>query len=167
MKSKTGSFLSLAIMLVVGVIFLAHPGDTLITAARIIGVALIVIGAIGIASQVLRKDNKSLVAIVVYAVEVVAGIIIMSSPAFVISLFPIIIGLIVVIYGVSDILASLQMKKRGMDSWKIGIIFAVISVILGILILCHPFGIAANIVRVIGIVLVYKAITGMFIRFKL
>ena len=41
MKGKTSSFLSLAIMLGVGVFFLLHPGDTLIAATRIIGIVLI------------------------------------------------------------------------------------------------------------------------------
>lgn len=167
MKGKTSSFLSLAIMLAVGVFFLLHPGDTLITAARIIGIALIVIGAIGVLNQLLRKEDKIVPAIIVYGVEVIAGIIILSSPAFVISLYPIIIGIIVVLYGVSDVLSSIQMKRLGIAAWKPSIILAAISVILGIVILCNPFGTVSALVRIIGVVLIYKAITGMFIRIKL
>ena len=167
MKGKTSSFLSLAIMLAVGVFFLLHPGDTLISAARIVGIALIVIGALGMVNQLLRKDEKIMAAVIVYAVEIIAGIIILSSPAFVISLYPIIIGIIVVIYGASDVLSAIQMKRLGMESWKPSIVLAAISVILGVLILLNPFSTVSTLVRIIGIVLIYKAITGMFIRIKL
>ena len=167
MRGKTSSFVSLAIMLAVGVFFLLHPGDTLITAARIVGIALVVIGAIGVLNQLLRKEDKIIPAIVVYAVEVVAGIVILSSPAFVISLYPIIIGIIVALYGLSDVLSAIQMKRLGMSVWKPSIVMAIISVILGILILCNPFGTVSTLVRIIGLVLIYKAITGMFIRIKL
>lgn len=167
MKGKTSSFLSLAIMLAVGVFFLLHPGDTLITAARIVGIALIVIGAIGVLNQLLRKEDRIIPAIIVYAVEVVAGLVILSSPAFVISLYPIIIGIIIALYGLSDVLSAVQMKRLGMAAWKPSIVMAIISVILGVLILCNPFGTVSTLVRIIGVVLIYKAITGVFIRIKL
>jgi len=126
-----------------------------------------VIGAIGVLNQLLRKEDKIIPAIIVYGIEVIAGIIILSSPAFVISLYPIIIGIIVVLYGLSDVLSAIQMKRLGITAWKPSIILAAISVILGIVILCNPFGTVSALVRIIGIVLIYKAITGMFILVKL
>lgn len=167
MRGKTSSFVSLAIMLAVGVFFLLHPGDTLITAARIVGIALVVIGAIGVLNQLLRKEDKIIPAIVVYAVEVVAGIVILSSPAFVISLYPIIIGIVIALYGLSDVLSAIQMKRLGMSVWKQSIVMAIISVVLGIVILCNPFGTVSTLVRIIGVVLIYKAVTGLYIRIKL
>ena len=59
------------------------------------------------------------------------------------------------------------MKRLGMAARKPIIVMAIMSVILGVLILCNPFGTVSTLVRIIGVVLIYKAITGMFIRIKL
>lgn len=167
MKGKSGSFLSLAIMLGVGVFFVLHPGDTAVAAARIIGAALVVLGAIGLINQILKKQDKSVIAIIVYAVEAVFGVIVLASPGFVISLYNVIFGLIVAAYGLSDLLSAMRMKKLGLGSWTAALVLAIISVVLGIVIICNPFGTVSLLVRVTGIVLIYKAVSGMFIRLKM
>ena len=162
--NKKSSFLMLGIMLLVGIYLLIRPGETLFTAAKIMGAALVVIGAIGLVNQLLLREKMLLPVILVYAVEIVAGIILFSSPDFVISLLPIILGIVVVIYGLSDVQTALRLKKAGHPAWKRALVFSLITVVLGIILLLYPFETVAALVRVLGVILIYKAIVGILLR---
>ena len=163
-KKQTSSFLMLGIMLLVGIFLLARPGASLVTAAKIIGGALVVIGAIGLINQLLHPEDRALPRVLVYAVEVVAGLVIFSAPGFVISLFPILVGIVVMVYGLSDVQTALRLKKEGHPTWARGMVLAVISVVLGLILLMNPFGTVSTLVRIIGIVLIYKAVTGFLLQ---
>lgn len=165
-RSKMNAIVSMIIMIAVGVFLLIRPGDTLTTAVRIIGIALLVLGAVGIASQLVKKDDRSVISLIISAVEAVIGIIIIASPAFVVSLFPIIVGVIIALYGLSDLLAALNMKKADNGGWKLALILSVITIILGIVLFANPFKTMSTLVRIIGVVLVYKGVTGLIIRLK-
>ena len=110
-KTKINMIVSMLIMIAVGIFLLIRPGDTLTTAVRIFGIALLVLGAVGVVSQLLQKDDRSVISLIISAVEAVVGIIIIASPAFVVSLFPIVVGVIVALYGLSDLITALNMKK--------------------------------------------------------
>lgn len=156
----------MAIMLVVGIIFLIYPGGTLITATRILGIALLLMGAVGIVLPLLRKEDMSTPDVIVSAVEAIAGIIVLASPSFVISLYPVIVGIIIALYGLSDVMTALHMKQVDIGSWKTALILAVITVVLGVVVLVNPFKTMSVLVRIVGIVLIYKGITGLFIQLK-
>ena len=165
-KTKINMIVSMLIMIAVGIFLLIRPGDTLTTAVRIFGIALLVLGAVGVVSQLLQKDDRSVISLIISAVEAVVGIIIIASPAFVVSLFPIVVGVIVALYGLSDLITALNMKKADIGSWKLALILAVITIILGVILFANPFKTMSTLVRIIGVVLVYKGVTGLFIRLK-
>lgn len=165
-KSKINAIVSTIIIIAVGVFLLIRPGETLTTAVRLFGIALLVLGAMGVVSQLIKRDDRSVISLIISVVEAVIGIIIIASPAFVVSLFPIIVGIIIALYGLSDLLAALNMKKADIGSWKIALILSVITIILGIVLFVNPFKTMSTLVRIIGVVLVYKGITGLFIRLK-
>ena len=164
-KSKINTIVSMLVMIAVGAFLLIRPGDTLTTAVRIFGIALLVIGAVGIASQLLKKDERNVIGLIISAAEAIAGVII-ASPAFVVSLFPIVVGVIVALYGLSDLITALNMKKEDIGAWKLALILSTITIILGVILFMNPFQTMTTLVRIIGVVLVYKGITGLFIWLK-
>lgn len=164
-KSKLGSIVSTLVLIVLGVILLVHPGDTLNLAVRLVGVALILVGAVGVVTQLVKKEDKSVFSIIVGLIEIVVGIIVLAAPTFVVSLFPIIVGIVVALYGISDLVAAVQLKKAGANNgWAL--ILAAITVLLGIILIFNPFKTLTTLIRVIGIVLIYKGVTGLIIRLK-
>lgn len=164
-KSKLGSIVSTLVLIVLGVILLVHPGDTLNLAVRLVGVALILVGAVGVVTQLVKKEDKSVFSIIVGLIEIVVGIIVLAAPTFVVSLFPIIVGIVVALYGISDLVAAVQLKKAGAsNTWAL--ILAAITVLLGIILIFNPFKTLTTLIRVIGIVLIYKSVTGLIIRLK-
>lgn len=164
-RSKNDSLLTAIITVAAGLILLLHPGDTLNAAARLIGGALLLIGCVTVVLQLLKKESKSTGAIILAAVEIVLGVVIMSAPGFIVSLFPVIVGILIAASGVSDLLEVNRIRKLG-GRWTAALILSVITLILGLVILLNPFKTMAALVRVIGFVLIYQGVTGFFIRKK-
>lgn len=161
MKKET--IISLAIMLLAGLFFLIHPGDSLTLACRIFGIALILAGAIGTVSEIGYGVNKNDKWLACYIVEILTGILVLAAPEFVINLFPFIIGLILVAFGIVDIVRAVLIFLETVDGWKGVLLFAIITVILGIVIMCNPFGTSKLLVRIIGLVLIYRAVSDLIL----
>lgn len=165
-KSKLASILIAVIMIAVGVILFARPGETLTTVLRIFGAALLVVGGIGIISLIVRKDQKaSPVEFLIPGLEAVAGLIILAAPQIVVTPFPIVIGAIIALYGLSDVYDAFRRRKNG-EPWQTPLILSVITVVLGLLVLFHPFGTMTVLVRIIGAVLVYQGAIELYLRLK-
>ena len=157
---KKNSIITAVIMIAVGLWLFIHPGNALAAAIRIFGAAILLLGAVGLVSQLVRKEGRSAGDIAVAAVEIVAGIFILAAPGFIVSIFPFIAGVIIALFGLADFITALKTKK------KVSAVLPVITVVLGIVILAHPFETISGLVRIIGIVLVYRGVTGTFIHAK-
>lgn len=164
-KTKLYPIVSMLILIVLGIVLIVHPGETLDLAVRLIGAALLLIGAFTVVGQILKKEDRDYLTLCLGAVEAVAGIIVLASPRFVVSLFPVIVGIIVALYGVSDLVAAIRLRRSGAnDVWAL--VLAGVTVLLGVILIFAPFKTMTVLVRVIGFILVYKGVTGLLIRLK-
>lgn len=159
---KTQSLISWLIMFVVGLIFLIHPGGPVV-AARILGIALLIIGILGAATEAAKKVDKSDKLLLVYIMEAVVGCILLIAPFFVASAFPFIIGLILVLLGASDVVRAILVLLGNVDGWKLAVGLAVVTIVLGIIVMINPFPSLLPLICMIGVILIYRAVTGFYV----
>ena len=164
---KNSSVLSLVIMLLAGIFFLIFPGGSLHLAIRILGIGLILAGVIGAVNQVGKKVDKSDIKLLCYVAEILAGIVILAAPSFVLKAFPFIAGLIILVLGIVDVVRAVQVLLETVDGWKTSVALAALTVIVGIIIMINPFGSMKLLVRVIGAILIDQAVTGILVSRKL
>lgn len=164
---KNSSVLSLVIMLLAGIFFLVFPGGSLQLAVRILGIGLILAGVIGAAGEISKKVDKSDIKLLCCLGEILAGIIVLAAPSFVLKAFPFIAGLIILVLGVVDVVRAVQVLLETVDGWKTSVALAALTVIVGIIIMINPFGSMKLLVRVIGAILIYHAVTGILVSRKL
>lgn len=86
------------------------------------------------------------------------GLVAVIRPSVIISILPTIVGIILVVSGVVKLQDSLSLKKYGYDRWKTVLLFAVVSVVLGIVILLNPFGTGLLFIRMVGLFFVIDGI---------
>lgn len=67
------------------------------------------------------------------------------------SLLPIIVGLIAVINGVFRLQSAIEARRFGMEKWWILLVFSLVNVILGVVLLLRPFQSAMLAVRLMGL----------------
>ena len=158
---KKEVLISLVIMFLAGLFFLIYPGDTLYLAARVLGIAMILAGIVGTAAEIRNGVNKNDKWLICYIVEIIAGIILLCAPTFVIRIFPFLAGLILVAFGIVDIVRAVLIFLETVDGWKTVLAFAIVTLVLGIVIMCNPFRTSQLMVRILGLVLIYRSVTDL------
>lgn len=164
---KNATSVSLTVMLLAGILFLIFPGGSLHVAVRILGIGLILAGVISAGNEIAKKVDKSDIKLIGFLVEILAGIVLLAAPNFVLNAFPFIAGLIILVMGIVDVVRAVQVLLETVDGWKMHVALAALTVIVGIIIMINPFGSLKLAVRVIGVILIYHAVTGILVSRKL
>ena len=93
----------------------------------------------------------------------ISGIICLGLGAFlilrsdiVVSILPIVFGLFVIFDSLGRIQNALELRRCEYSSWKVFLLLAVLSVILGIVMVVDPFGTMETLVMAIGIILIIE-----------
>ena len=152
------------IMIAIGVVLILFPGATMDIAIKVIGVILLVAGATGIVMGIRGQGLYMAYTMTGAVVSVVAGIVCLVSPNLIKSILPLIMGVVILATGVFNITNSFNAKKAGASRWFVSLILAVITVILGIVILLNLNGTADLLVTIIGIVFVYNGVSTLIMR---
>lgn len=87
---------------------------------------------------------------------IVGGASVILFKALLVSLLPILFGLVILFGGVIKIQSTLGFRRMNAARWYWQLICAAVSVVLGVLILANPFSTAMMMMRVIGISLVIE-----------
>ena len=159
-------------------------GILYIILTSIVGTAVaILIGVpIGILTAVFITEvsNKKLAAIVQPAVELLAaipsviygllglmvlavGIWFLVQPKVVVSLIPIVIGLVLIFHSIRSIIEAVDARKYGYGGWSVGLIFSIISLIFGIICVTNAFDVMKTATVVVGIILIFNGVSNIWI----
>jgi uncharacterized membrane protein HdeD (DUF308 family) len=151
------------LMLGLGVFLIASPHETLKIVTEIVGICLIVDGAIAAIGAALgRVESRGLLALV-GIISVLAGLVLLRKPFSALYLFVTIIGIWFVTAGVARFVTAFSLSD-GRGSYIAG---AVLDVVAGILILSWKDISLATLAVVLGIVLVLRGLTLAYIAWKL
>lgn len=164
MLKKLNKFLNSSIamailMLLMGLIFIIFPKTSFETITYIIAVILIINGIYFI----VEKNNTYLFPgfLSLGIIELLVGTIILINPNIVKTLFPILIGIVMITKSSLDIRLSLSLKNIKGSNWLLLFICAILSVICGIIIIINPNLGSIAITTYIGIVLTIYSITNI------
>lgn len=161
MKDKAVPLLKAVVLILAGVIFLVNPGGSLLSVVKIFGAALLAYGIFTAVSQLLARDEKQPGALTAGLIAVAVGIVVFIAPAFVVSLFPVVAGVIVIIGGAKRFWDALAAKNAGDRDWPLGLALSLVCVALGVLVVVNPFGTALGFVKLIGIAGIYYGATAL------
>ena len=167
-KARTSPLLIGLIMIVLGVILVLYSGEAMATILRIAAVGFLIVGAVGIVGYFLGKDDdkKSIPRLFVYAIEAIAGLVVLINPKFVMDIYPVVMGIIIIVDGIGGLFHALAMRKEKGKPWQTMAILAGITVLLGILVICNPFATLNTLTIVIGVILVYDGVTRVIAAIK-
>jgi len=164
-KFRADMMLSALFSIVMGVILVAWPETTLDIICKAIAIILIVMGAAELVSYFWNKITYSLSGILGLVVLLI-GIWIFVKPQSVLSLIPIVIGVILAVHGVQDLKVAFDTKRNGYTKWWSMLLMAIISLALGIICIVNAFGMVTLTMQIIGIALVYDGVSDIWIVYK-
>jgi len=152
--------------ILIGGVFLFFPRVTMNTVMIIIGTLLLTGGLITlIVSNRLKlftvKGNWSGQGIM----NMVFGIVFITSPSVMVNIFMIFIGIILLLMGLLQLLGGLGLLSRTLWAWIL-LLIGVVTFGSGVFLLSDPFKSAETIIPFLGAILILNGISQLFIAWK-
>lgn len=153
------------VSIVVGIILTIFPGATLRTIGRLISAALFIMGAVSIVTYLRRSSEENFMRndFLRGLVEITLGVCTLIKADLIISILPVVLGIVVIISGCKKLQETIDMIKSKSKSWISFMVISAINIGLGVLIVCNPFKTAKTLIMMIGIGLVFGGVMDFII----
>lgn len=164
-----GSWLVTSLMcILIGLVFAIWPEMVANAANYILGGIILIVGIIYLAMSFWSKQRNFLTGfgIIFSVVLIVIGVFMLLKPEFVLSLFPMIVGGIIIIHGIIDLKRSIELASLKYKLWWIALIIAVATIGLGVLLVFNPFSAVTLAFRIIGVILIVDGVSDFWIGFQ-
>ena len=152
------------VLLLVGVILTIWPDESLNVAVNLVGSVILLFGAVTLVMNFVNKSSN--ISLFIGILSLLVGLFIIVRSETVISIMHILLGIAVLADGLSN-LKTLMDFKNDNKMWKALLISAIITSLLGIILIVKPFFIAKMVTRLGGIFIIISAIQGLFITYKI
>ena len=164
-RIKADFLLSSVLCIALGLVFIIWRASVLTIVANVLAVVLIIIGVVYMCSyflNIVTNGFSAMLGLVVLAV----GIWFLVQPKVVVSLIPIVIGLVLIFHSIRSIIEAVDAKKYGYGGSHrsaVGLIFSIISLIFGIICVTNAFDVMKTATVVVGIILIFNGVSNIWI----
>lgn len=161
-KIKADVILSALVCVALGVVLLIWPSETIDIFCKVLAAGLVIIGVMNIVNY-FRNRSMHPFGGVLGVIVVIVGVWVFVRPESLVSLVPIVIGVILCVHGIQDVKLALETKENGYEKWWSMLIIAAISILFGGLCIVKAFGVVTLALQFIGIGLIYDGISDLWI----
>lgn len=161
-RMKADVILSAALCTALGVVLLVWPAQTIDIFCKVLAVGLIILGVVDIISYFMNRSIHPFAGVLGLMVLLV-GAWVFFKPESIVSIIPIVIGVILLAHGIQDFKLGFETKSNGYDKWWSMLIIALISIILGAVCIVNAFGVVKLALQFIGVALIYDGISDLWI----
>ena len=140
---------------IIGILLLINPDIFTNTISYICGGILLTFGILKLIAY-FRGDNfetEILMAILLCA----SGVFIITKPDFIFKILAFFFGIYILGQGIYSIKGALLIKEYNKDNWTAPMVVAVLTTIVGLIIVLNPFGSIKATLKVLGIALIFSA----------
>ncbi len=164
---KSWSVLSAITMIAIGLILMIFPGVSLNVVCTVMGIAFIAWGAIRILSYFLLSIEEFMYRsdMIAGLLFILGGILMLVRQNIVLDIIPILLGLVIVISGITKLQNAVIAKRIGYDGATLYMILALISIVFGFVIMFFLSGTLAakTLFVLIGAGLVYSGGSDLYV----
>ena len=161
-RIKADVILSAVLCTALGVILLIWPAQTIDVFCKVLAVGLIILGLIDIVSYFTNRSIHPFAGALGLIILLV-GAWIFFRPESIVSIVPIVIGVILFVHGIQDLKLELETKESGYEKWWTMLFIAAICMILGIVCIINAFGMVKLALQFIGIALIYDGVSDLWV----
>ena len=142
-----------------GIILCLFNKNILMVGARIIGVLVLIYGAIQLYFYFYKRTSTSAVPLFIGLPATAFGALMLFSPESIIAIIPILSGFVIIVHSIIQIQKSLILKDNDYENWIWSFAINVILLLVGTFILLKPIQTVAFVLRIVGICLIVEAIS--------
>lgn len=166
-KYEKRSIISSIIMILVAILLIAEPATMLNTIITIFGIGILLDGLFSVILYFFTNKEQRIFsnALVEGTLEIIASILILINRGFMISIIPVIVGIWIIVKSLMKLQLSFNIKSADEKSWVFLLISSLITLVIGIIILVHPFDTMVTIAVLSGILLLVSGIVDIIESF--
>ena len=112
-RVKADAIMSAVLCIALGVVLIVWPGETINIVCKVLAAGLIILGGVELFSYITNRNGYMFTGILGLIVLIV-GVWIFLKPSSIVSLVPIVIGVILAVHGVQDVKMALESKNGGL-----------------------------------------------------
>ena len=154
------------IALIIGIICLTNPSEALAAVAIYLGILALLAGTVIMAYSLIRKSSNWKFWVSQGIFNIIIGILLVSYPKVAINVIIIFISLWVIAISIIQIFTYVNLKKSGYIS-ELLLFTAILSLLIGILLVFNPFGGAKVVAIILGIYATIYGLSSLYVAFKL
>ena len=152
------------LMIVIGLVLALWPGHVMTTAMTVLGIALLAGGGILILSWYKKKaQGVSVLRLGEGIAMALGGLFVLARPKFLITIIPFAVGALVLVNGIINLTQALEQRRKLYNRWTVSLTMAILTIVLGLLVLLNPFSTMEVLVVTIGVVFIYNGASNLFI----
>lgn len=162
MSKKASSFLVSLLYLLLGIVFLIYKDSIFSTMKFVIGIVLLIVGAIRIISVFVKnKDSKKLSLIGDFIIGLIIAVvgILLLLPIFD-SVFKYAFGLFFIVDGVGKLIEAVSHANVKNKGWWVALVVALLIIVAGVLVIVLWNTVVSYIAIIVGIMLIISGIQG-------
>lgn len=151
------------ITLILGIVLIVWPDLSGALMCYMLGGALILMGAIQLLIYLRgsREELSGKFKMMMGIILALLGIWICAKPEIVLGLIPAVLGIVLLMHAVQDLSYTIQIKNAGVERWWVALIATLITFVLAVFLIMHPFLAFEMAMIYIGIGLVYNGISDL------
>ena len=160
-QMKWETMLTSLLYIVLGIVALLIPETMVKTLGYLIGILLILAGAVSMICYLLREAHQNY-----YRNDfgyglmgIAVGILFLYKVDWIISLVPAILGILVVASGCRKLQDVIDMKRMGYGNWVLVLILAAVNVAFGVGLIMNAFEAALLFLQLVGAGLIFSGVT--------
>ena len=161
-RIRADYLISSLMCIALGIVFVVWPDKTSDLIGTVLAIIMIIIGIIYLCSFFLHIATNGLSA-AIGGIVLLLGIWILIQPSIVLTLIPIVIGVVLLAHGLRGFKESWDSKGYGYNSWGIGAALSLISMVFRVVCIVDAFGVVKLAFVLIGIALIYNGVSNIWI----
>ena len=151
--------LAAVLFIIIGVVMFIWPLRSTTIILTVIGIILLIAGAVSIIAYITTRDNP--IQLIIGIIVIVMGIILLIHPIGVIRLISIIFGIILLVHGIQNIVVMLTINKNSNQGNILGLLLGIITIIMAILLLLNGVLVWSFAVQIIAVFLIVDGIINL------
>ncbi|MCM1283425.1 MAG: DUF308 domain-containing protein [Muribaculaceae bacterium] len=161
-KIRADFLFSSVLCILLGIVFIVWKDGVIDIIGTVLAIGLVVVGVVYLSSFFLNIVTNGL-SVLMGVVVLAVGIWFLIQPPVIVSLIPIVIGVVLAFHGVRGLKETLDAKKNGLGSWGFNFALSVLEIVFGAICIFDAFGVMEKAVAVVGILLVLGGLSNIWI----
>lgn len=165
-RSKATTLITAIVAIILGIVLLMNPTGVALALTYVVGIVLIVLGVVKLIGYIRAGDSGSQVDFIVSIVEIVVGAIVCIWPDVFVNWLVVIVGVLIVVMAVGDIADARTASKLGAPFATGKLVLAVISLVIGVVVIISPFAFVDLAFTIAGIALIVYGVSEFIAALK-